>query len=50
MFYGYGTILGQEGASLNHVLRKTRFSQILNFRKEAHFAVKKSLPPERVAP
>ena len=26
------------------VLQKTRFSQILSFRKEAHFAVKKSLP------
>ena len=28
--------------------KKTWFSQILSFRKEAHFAVKKSLPPERV--
>ena len=30
--------------------KKTRFSQILSFRKEVHFAVKKSLPPERVIP
>ena len=37
MFYVYGTILGQEGAPLN---LGYGFSQILSFRKEAHFAVK----------
>ena len=46
MFYGYGTILGQEGASLNSMFyEKTQFSQILNFHKEAHFAVKKVFLP-----
>ena len=46
MFYVYGTILGQEGASLNPCFaKKTRFSQILSFRKEAHLAVKKVFLP-----
>ena len=46
----YGTILGQEGASLNPGFAKNKIFTLLSFRKEAHFAVKKSLPPERVIP
>ena len=45
------TILGQKGASLNPgFAKKTWFSQILSFHKEAYIAVTKSLPLERVIP